>query len=192
MTFNPILRDLHADRAHVTVHLRQVDIRIHYADMLRHSDDEEIAKLASDQDDLIELLRGYLEADPTLVDQSLETQCWEALDIDLIDDLSKSLGIEPDSIEPVELARLWLAEADKSDIFRVQEDRLVHRLGSRLGVIRRDFEMDTSPAMLTAAFMELMTIPGAYGALSSALNQVGPANPAGVLRLAGDLARKAP
>lgn len=83
------------------------------------------------------------------------------------------------------------AEADKSDIFKIQEERLVHRLVSRLGVIRSDFEMDTSPAMLTAAFVELMGMPGAYGALSSALNQVGPSNPAGALRLAGDLARKA-
>jgi hypothetical protein len=191
MPFNPIIHDLEAEQSYVTVHLRGIDIRCHYADLLINASDEEIDIWAYNKDDLIEVMRGYLEADPTLVDSQLETHCWDALEIDLVADLSKSLEMEPDTVSPVELVRMWLAEARNSDIYAVKEQELIHRLSSRLGCIRSHFEMDTTPAMLTAAFKELMSIPGAFDALSAALNEVGRANPLGVLRVAGDLARKA-
>lgn len=190
MAIKPIIHDLEYDSNYVTSTLDKVDVTFHYASLLKDLDESSIIDFAEDKDHLIESMREIFEADHSLLDSGDLCRPWMAYGLDLIDDLSTSLGIDADDQDPVELVARWLEDPihrDNEERNRATTSRALER---EIVFTLTNFGVEERPELLTAMFKTLLRTPGAFGALTQAICECGPIEPTGALRATVELEKK--
>jgi hypothetical protein len=148
--------------------LGMIDLRPCYFALLGGATDEQVTLWAENPDELMIDMREPIVEDPIALDASDREEDWDAVEIDLVADLSASLGI-PEGEDPVELSRRWLAEYMSSDFAIQRSVELVPVLEAQLSDLRRSFGLDNDPTLLSNAFCNLLKVPGALAAIGNAL-----------------------
>jgi len=187
MAIKPIIHDLEYDSNYVTSSLDAVDVTTHYAILLRSRDPDGIIELVEDEEELIQAMREIFESDHSLLDDGDQTRPWCAYGLDLVADLSKSMDLDPEDQEPVDLVARWLEDPvhEVNDARRKAAN--ANALTRELSGIMAVFDVNQNPNLLITAFSTLLAGPGAFGALTCAIAECGPQDPTGALRASAEL-----
>lgn len=190
MAIKPIKHDLEYDSNYVTSTLDDVDVTFHYAELLKDLDQDQIKEYAECEDVLIEDMRGIFENDHSLLDSGDLCRPWTAYGLDLIDDLSKSLGLDADGRDPVELVALWLQDPIHTVNAARQSTTTANALQREVSFMLTNFAIEDNPDLLVTLFRTLLSTKGAFGALTTAICECGTAEPTGALRAAAELEKR--
>lgn len=187
----PIIHDLEYETDHRTTELKGIDVSAHYLRLLENATEEDVARWARDDFELVDPLRDLLIEDPTLIDDQRVQRPWSIYSANLIVDLTESLGIEYEDPDPMELVRRWVAAARGAG-FEVDETRRrATALEKEMDVVIERFDIAKTPDLMVTVLARIMALPGGLDAVMPAINQAGATHPATALRAAAEFARRA-
>lgn len=187
----PIIHDLEYESDSRTTELNGIDVSSHYLRLLENATEEDVARWARDDFELVDPLRDLLIEDPTLIDDQRVQRPWSIYSANLIVDLTESLGIEDEDPEPMELVRRWVAAARVAGFEIDEAKRRATALEKEMDIVIERFEVAKAPDLMVTVLARIMALPGGLEAVMPAINQAGATEPAAALRTAADVARRA-
>lgn len=186
----PIIHDLEYESDSRTSELNGIDVSSHYLRLLENATEEDVARWARDDFELVDPLRDLLIEDPTLIDDQRVQRPWSIYSANLIVDLTESLGIEDEDPEPMELVRRWVAAARVAGFEVDEAKRRATALEKEMDVVIERFEIAKAPDLMVTVLARIMALPGGLEAVMPAINQAGATDPTIALRTAADVARR--
>lgn len=187
----PIIHDLEYESDSRTTELNGIDVSSHYLRLLENATEEDVARWARDDFELVDPLRDLLIEDPTLIDDQRVQRPWSIYSANLIVDLTESLGIEDEDPEPMELVQRWVAAARVAGFEIDEAKRRATALEKEMDIVIERFEVAKAPDLMVTVLARIMALPGGLEAVMPAINQAGATEPAAALRTAADVARRA-